>query len=60
MADFRGKLKPYDKDNKPRDREAEEKSTSRPRLGGLEWAHWLLALLLPLLALLIHRDLARV
>lgn len=54
LADFKGKLKTYDRNNKPKD-EAQPVGKS----GSLTWAHYLLALLLPVLALLIQRELAR-
>ena len=47
LDEFRGKLKPWSRENKPR--EAEAAAAGGEARAGLGWAHWLLAALLPLL-----------
>ena len=55
LAEFKGKLKPYDRTNKPK-----ENAPAAAKSALLaSWAHYALALLLPLLAVLIQRELTR-
>ena len=49
---FRGKLKPYDKTNKPKEVAAAATSTGGPGLG---LAYWLLMALMPILGILVER-----
>lgn len=58
IAEFKGRLKPYDKNNKPK-----EVDKVGARKGGLigvaTWAHWLLLVVLPVMLVLVQRELAR-
>lgn len=54
IGDFRGQLKPYDRNNKPK-----ESALPVAKSGGVTWAHWVLAMLLPVLLVLLQRELAR-
>ena len=54
LGDFRGKLKPFSKENKPKF--SAKSSSAAPRW---TWAHKLLALVLPLFVLLLQREVKR-
>lgn len=56
INDFKGKVKPYDAKNKPASKKASSNETGAQ---SMTWAHWLLLFLLPVLAMLIQRELAR-
>ena len=54
LGDFRGKLKPFSKENKPKF--SAKSAAAAPRW---TWAHKLLALVLPLFVLLLQREVKR-
>eukprot|EP00656_Telonema_subtile_P016651 TRINITY_DN18818_c0_g1_i1.p1 TRINITY_DN18818_c0_g1~~TRINITY_DN18818_c0_g1_i1.p1 ORF type:complete len:430 (+),score=96.07 TRINITY_DN18818_c0_g1_i1:131-1291(+) len=53
IEDFKGKLKPYDPKNRP------AAPKSKTKAAPIAWAQWLLVLILPILAVLMQRELAR-
>ena len=59
VASFRGKLKPYAKEHAKRADAPAPAAGGARAAGGGAWAQWALAVALPLLAVLLQREVAR-